>query len=98
MDTLHRQILLFILTLNINLFRRQSPKFIKRGTKSEVIENLAFIYCEDQTRRDYILQKKVEQIILLILMENAQIVAAECLDPVSGLQHDNAVPPHNDLT
>ena len=43
-------------------------------------------------------KKKVEQIILLILMENAQIVAAECLDPVSGLQHDNTVPPHDDLT
>ena len=64
------------------------------------MENLALIYCEDQTGRYYILQeKKKKQIVVLILVENAQIVDAEmCSEPVSGLQHDHTVPPHHDLT
>ena len=35
---------------------------------------------------------------MLILLENAQIVDAECSEPVPRLEHDNTVSPHHDLT
>ena len=42
--------------------------------------------------------KKKKQIILLILLENAQIVDGERSESVPRLEHDNTVSPHHDLT